>query len=400
MALTSAQFMTATGLNSTNLDKLDVSDVLAAILLKDTATLGQIKMEGTASNTRHYWIEDELNSATFQAMCSVSGSNEMFVDDVNLSTTAEVMKVFRTNALVMPEGYGAAIYKVIAPGSATITVSTYGSASASVWVELSTTQRFFVVGQPYRDIDDASSDVSVLRTRRSNVTQIFERAIEIAQTREHIDLYAINDELKHQIRMRTYEIKRELNIAVLLGKSSPATMDNTERRSMAGLIQLIRDYDLDGTNEDDNVSNASSGALTLTRINDLCKTMYDNGGFDDQSNCCIIVGPYQARVIALLEEGRIRKSSNELIVGSYANAVKTDLGFDLPVVIDRWCPSDTLIILDKPFAKLMPLQGDSWGLVKMAKTGRTQKYQLSGQYTVELRSSQARHGLIHNLAWS
>ena len=42
MALASTDFMAAVGLtsNANQLDKLDCSDVLALILLKDTATLG------------------------------------------------------------------------------------------------------------------------------------------------------------------------------------------------------------------------------------------------------------------------------------------------------------------------------------------------------------------------
>lgn len=261
--------------------------------------------------------------------------------------------------------------------------------------------RFFVVGQPKTDEDTYSDDISKARTRRKNYTQIFERGIQIAETREHVDLWAISDELKYQIKMRTYEVKRELNNAVINGIAYAAAntaSPDIGRHSMAGLIQLIRQPDLGSTNTDSTTTDASSGALTISRINDLCKKIYDNGGFDDGSNCCIIVGPYQARIIALLEEGRIRRSSNELIVGSYANAVKTDMGFELPVVMDRWMPSEMLVILDKSRVSLMPLQGDTWHLEKMAKTGRNQGYQLSGQYTLELRNGCECHGLLINLA--
>jgi hypothetical protein len=285
----------------------------------------------------------------------------------------------------------------------TVSVAYYGS--ASVWNSLgsSVTSRYFVIAQPKADTQTFSDDISNARTRRYNFTQVFERGIEITETRTHIALYAVNDELKHQIKKRTYEIKRELNNSVINGIpyiTGAAYTDAIEDRTMAGLIKLIRDPNLDGTNEDSTTTNCSGGALTITRINDLCSLIYDNGGFDDQANCCIICSPYQARVIALLEEGRIRKASNELVVGSYANSVKTDLGFELPVVIDRWCPKETLIILDKSRASLMPLEGDAWHLERMAKTSRSQGYQLSGQYTLKLENPSQAHGLLIYLAYS
>jgi len=36
----------------------------------------------------------------------------------------------------------------------------------------------------------------------------------------------------------------------------------------------------------------------------------------------------------------------------------------------------------------------------MAKTGRSQAYQLSGQYTIEVRNAAECHGMLHNLAMS
>jgi hypothetical protein len=401
MALLSTDFMAAPGLYGATgqMDKLDISDVLASILLKDTATLGQIPMKGTVHNIEHFWFEDSLNLHTFYAYASTSTSLTINIDDANLSTTAEVLKVFRTNALIMAEGTEN-ILKVIAPSSASVTVSTYSSA---LWTNLTTTTKFFVVGQPYADELDASDDISKGRNRRKNYTQIFERAIEIAETREHIDLYAVPDELKHQIKARTYEIKRELNMAVIMGgvpESGGLPVVDTGLRTFSGIIQQIRDPYLTFLNPDATVANASDGALTMARINDLCAKMYGLGGLGDDSNCCIIVGPYQARVLALLEEQRIRRSSKELVVGSYANKVITDLGYEMNVVLERWLPADKLLIIDKNAIALMPLKGDSWHMEKMAKTGRRQKFQLSGQYTLRVTNADAKHGLIYGLAYS
>jgi hypothetical protein len=61
-------------------------------------------------------------------------------------------------------------------------------------------------------------------------------------------------------------------------------------------------------------------------------------------------------------------------------------------------PSDKLILLDRSRIALVPLQGDSWHMEKMAKTGRSEKWQISGQYTIELRNADKCHGLLYDLS--
>lgn len=409
MALTSTGWMGSLGPYDSDLDKIDMSDVLAAILLDDTATLGQIKMSGTADNTQHYWIEDSLNTCVLYGSISVGASADNgYMYSRQISTTAALGRVVRANSIIRQEGYPDHLFKCPMGGlSITVSLIPYGSITASgsamTSVPNGVSTRWFVVGAPKADEADASEDISKDRVRRRNITQVFERGLAIAETRKHIAMYAVADELKHQIKLRTKEIKRELNNAVINSyavASGGAYTADVGIRTMAGLVQLIRDPGLDGTKEDSNVTNASSGALTMTRINALCEKIYNNGGLDDGSNVCMIMGPYQARVLALLEENRIRRSSKELVVGSYANKVKTDLGHDIDVVLDRWCPNDIIIFLDKSRATLKSLKGDAWHLEKMAKSGRSESYQLSGQYTLEVRNADECHGLLYGLAIS
>lgn len=60
MALASTAFMAAPGGHSTTLagklDKIDCSQVLAAVLLADKELLGHIKVQGAVHNIEHNWI--------------------------------------------------------------------------------------------------------------------------------------------------------------------------------------------------------------------------------------------------------------------------------------------------------------------------------------------------------
>ena len=65
MALASTSFMAAEGGFSATLagklDKIDCSQILAAVLVQDKALLGHIKMGSIGTNIEHNWIEDELS---------------------------------------------------------------------------------------------------------------------------------------------------------------------------------------------------------------------------------------------------------------------------------------------------------------------------------------------------
>lgn len=395
MALASTAFMAAPGLYGTSLDKIDCSDILAAILLSDTAILGQIPMKGVAKNIEHKWIEDGLNAVYVTGISTAS--NKLYISTP--ASSADVTKVIRTNAIVYPENGEFYLKFGSAPVTGLNTVSIYGN---STWASTTTAAtKWYVAAMPYADITDASSDISNARTIRKCYTQVFERVVHIAKTRKSVDVYAVMDELQHQIKLRTYEIKRELNMSVIMGiayYNSGFTPDS-ELRTMNGIIQQLRDPDLDATNEDTLVTNVN-GALTASVINTLVENIFNAGGLDEQSDAIIVVPAYQNRVISAFEKEKIRTTQDSKVTGNFVNKFRSDLGYDFPIIVDRWMPKDKLLIMDKKRVALMPLQGDAWHSEKMAVTGRSEKWQISGQYCLEVRNAEQAHGLLYNLSTS
>lgn len=396
MALASTSFMAAPGLYGTNLDKIDCSDILAAILLSDTSILGAIPFKGQVQNIEHFWIEDSLNAVSFTGISTAS--TVLYISTPTASSN--VQRIMRTYAIVYPETGEFRLKLGANPVTGSNVVSAYGS---TTWAAVAAGTTWYVAAMPKPDIVDASADIAQARTRRKNYTQVFERAIQITQTRKGVAVYAVPDELKHQIKLRTYEIKRELNFSVISGyalaSASNTYSPDSEIRTMAGLIQLIRDPNFDSTNEDNTVTQVS-GALTESVINALCEKVFNRGGMDSKSNCVLVVPPYQQRVISAFEKDRIRRDSDERRAGYYITKFMTDLGYDLPILVDRWMPKDKAILLDKSRAALMPLKGDNWHTEKMAVTGRSEKWQISGQFTLELRNPDEAHGLLYDLSTS
>lgn len=400
MGLSSTSFMAAPGgwtsTLANKLDKIDCSQVLSAVLKADKQFLGHIKMGMPAANIQVDWIEDELNPAYIVG--KVSTATAVTIASATYSA-ASLARILRKGMVLRPEGQN---YFVQLTASVTtehtITAALYGS---TTFASVITATKLWIVAAPWSDIDAASNDVSVTRKKRSNYMQVFERAIQITQTRKNMSMEAIVDELQYQIKNRTLEIKRGLDMSVINGIAR-ATASNTfsadhEWRTMMGVIEFIRDPDLDTTREDTTVTNAATTALTIGMLNSLLYKIYDAGGFDETADPIILVGAKQQRIISAWEKELRRVEQGERQTGYYRDVFLSDMGIEMPVVLDRWVPADKLVVIDRSRIWLRPLSGDNWHLEKMAKTGRSETWQLSGQYTLELRNADACHGLIYGL---
>ena len=395
MALTSASFMGVGGYTTvllTKLDKIDCSQVLSAVLKADKELLGHIKMGPPAENREVNWIEDELVGCQFEAV----GVSSILVSIPVVLTDPYQSALFRVKGIIKPvtsEDY----VQITSYTTSALVVTAYPV--SGTFTTTSATCTWQVVAMPYADLDDASSDISQARSKRRNFTQVFERALQITQTRKGISMEAVVDELQHQIKMRTLEIKRELDIAVINGIaqiSGTTASGLSEWSTMHGIINYIRDWDLDINNEDTLVTNAA-GALTISNINTLIYDIWNAGGLDEMSDPIILVGAAQQRYIAAFEKELRRVEQGERQVGFYRDIFLSDMGKEFPVVLDRWMPPDKLIVLDRARVALRALTGDAWHMEKMAKTGRSEKWQISGQYTIEVRNADKCHGLLHGL---
>jgi len=252
-----------------------------------------------------------------------------------------------------------------------------------------------VIAQPYEGILEASSDITLSRTKRFAFTQIFERAVEINQSRKGMDMQADTNELQLQIKRRTMEIKRELDVSVINGISYGGTSAGVvEARTMMGIVNWIRDPDVDMTTEDTLVTDNNGAALTVAQLNTMLYNIWNAGGLDEQADPILVVGAAMQRAIAAMEKDIRRVEQGERQVGYYRDVFLSDMGNELPVVLDRWMPQDKVIALDRARVSLRPLMGDAWHMEKMAKTGRSEKWQISGQYGLEIRNAHECHGMI------
>jgi hypothetical protein len=135
--------------------------------------------------------------------------------------------------------------------------------------------------------------------------------------------------------------------------------------------------------------------LSEVQINTAMRTIWQasSGRIDT-----IVVNGFQKRRInSFITSGRAFAASSERFK-DMVSVYESDFGV-CRVVLSRWVPADTVLLLDSSRIDVLPLTGRSFGYKPLASAGDKEVGQVIGEYTLELRN-QIAHGLISGLATS
>jgi hypothetical protein len=367
--------------------KLDLSEVLSAILLDDTDFISEIGIAAeAATQTKHQWDEDTLNATTVlqsggtsaqMALGTTTGTIIRFSSSMvgritagtllkdTLSGKTEVIQVTgvsSTSATVV-RGYGA--------------TSAQTHAAAAVWDIIANARPQGMTGP---------KDESVARTRSFNFTQIFSKGVVITGTANAIDHLGVGKEDMYQIDMRLRELKRELDRTAIMGVRAPNDVAATTYGTMGGVIDFV------GFIGAGNV-NGSAETLTPSVVNAMAKQVFDDGG----NPMMLLVSALQKQKISTFDQEFRRSTLDSRRAGYTVEEFVTDLGVNLRVVVDRWVPEDVAMVLDTTRVKVLPLTGRAFFLEKLAKTADSENWQIVGEYTMEVRNADKAHAYHFNL---
>lgn len=375
--------------------KVDISDVLSAILVKESALIGRLTVgKETAKDTTHKWPQDALAPNSVTAAEDVFSSSNP-ADGGNLVLATNHANRLRIGALLKDIAAGKTevlqVTAIVDASTVTITRG-YGSTSAEAHA-LDSTWR--VIGSPIQENKAAAAgdDIwSKTPTEDSNYTQLFERSITGGDTLENIAksgmIAGIKGWLAHQIELRTEEIKEEMADSVINGIKSASAGSDTVYRSMSGIIEFL--------------SQAGSLVVTTTEVyseavaNAMVKKAWDEGAKID----AMVIASDLVSAIHAWESDRVRTTNDEQKAGRYITRWRSEYGIEFPIVFDRYFPAGNAAFLNLKDIEVLALEGDAWHLEKMARTGRFTIYQLSGQYTLQLRNALKGHVLHTNLSAS
>ena len=367
----------------------DVSDIIGIVSPWETPLLAHLgDAKRAAASTVHEWVEDTLlpntdtlNQSTFTpdaqnatSLTVTNGSRFQVGDLVRPDGSNEVMQVtaITTNVLTVVRGYGGTTKATLANG-----------------------RKFYILGNPALEGADATSARFTSRARRQNYTQIFAATVEVSGSMQATRQYGVSDELDYQKQERMRELIRDLENCVINGTAPAAGVQGsaTVRRSMNGILRQV------ATNiftPGQNGFPAGGGAgtdLSETVLNTALRLAWEQSS--GQIDTIVVAGLQKRRINAFASTLRAYRPDD----GAYRDLIGTyesDYGV-CRVVLSRWCPADTVLLLDSSRIDVMPLRGRSFQFAPLGTTGDAVHGQVVGEYTLEFRNESA-HGLIRGLS--
>jgi hypothetical protein len=223
-------------------------------------------------------------------------------------------------------------------------------------------------------IDGATADDSPRNeiSSNSNVTQIFQRTIEIARTKGKIAEYGISDWTDYWIDQYMEELMMDLARAPYLQERNAGSA--SQGRLFGGFPSLITDNITYVTNTGS--SGGTAVAVTRDHIDDTLQNIFSDGG---NPNLFVTTAGFQRKVNDFYE-GFVSTERSEQLGGILIKKLMNPItGKVIDVVVDRNCPAGEGHLLDTSKIAYYPF--DPYFYEDLAKTKDTSGFgQVVGEY--------------------
>ncbi len=352
----------------------DVSDLVAINSPFETPLLDALgDPVRSARSTVHEWLEDALLPNT-DTVDSAAGAS-IVVDHVDRFRVGDELAVEGELLLVT----------AINTGTSTLTVTRgYGGSSTAT---IDAGDVLSILGNAALEGADADSPRFTARSRKTNFTQIFSATVEVSGSELAVRQIGVRDELDYQKNQRLRELLRDLENSVINGISPTSTPQgsSTVRRTMRGIIPSIAT----NTFAPGVGGFPSDTSLTEEQLNLALREIWkaSSGKID-----LIVVGGPEKRAINEFVQSNRRFTASTETFTNLISAYESDFGV-CRVVLSRWVPTGTVLLLDSSRIEVMPLSARSFHFKSLASTGDRDSGQLIGEYTLEFRNENA-HGAI------
>ncbi len=368
----------------------DVSDVVGLIGPYETALLDHLgDARRAATSTVHEWLEDDLaptSDVIDQAVFSPSGLSATSFGVENGSR-------FRVGDVLRPEG---SVERLMVTGVNANTLTVVRGYGGTVAESLVNDQVLHIVGNAALEGAERGASKTTNRVRRANYTQIFTKSLEVSGTQLAAAKIGVRDEMDYQMQERLRELLRDLENTVINGVRSATDPQgsSTVRRTMDGILSLVQsnrfapgvgDIPAGGGDDEDE--------LTEPLLNAALRAIWEFSGA--MVDTIVVGGAQKRRINAFIGDGRAyaaRDTTFRDMVGVY----ESDFGV-CRVVLSRWTPADTVLLLDSSRIEVMPLAGRSFHFKRLSSSGDSEVGQVIGEYTLQLMNESA-HGAIEGLA--
>ncbi len=349
-------------------------------------------------------VGPHVNGTGFRRVSSVDAllPNADAVDDSSLtgpttltSFTVEHGDRFRAGDQIRLRGKSEIMLVTGVSGNDLTVTRQYGGSSSAAVADNDVVE---IIGNAALEGDDAPAARFAARSRKQNYTQIFTAAIEVSGSQLASSTIGVEDEMDWQKQERLRELLRDLENCVINGVAPGSTQQGstTVRRSMNGLLAMI-DSNVYAPGTDPIPAGAGSGEDLLTEdvLNAALRAVWNgsSGRIDT-----IVCNGFQKRRINSFISTAQRYSLREATFKQMVDVYESDFGV-CRVVLSRWVPADTILLLDSSRIAVMPLGGRAFHFKNLAATGDAESGQVIGEYTLEFRNENA-HAALKGLGTS
>ncbi|MFG0258396.1 MAG: DUF5309 family protein [Phycisphaerales bacterium JB043] len=368
----------------------DVSDIVGIVSPHETPLLDLLgDPRRSAQSTVHEWLEDTLlpntdtiNQSTFTP--NPSSAVAITVDNIDR---------FRIGDQIRPEGSLEIMLVIAIAGDDLAVTRGYGGTTAE---DVADNQVLHILGNAALEGDDRPATRFTNRSRKQNYTQIFTASVEVSGSQQASRQLGVDDELDYQKQERLRELLRDLENCVINGVAPASTPEgsSTVRRTMNGIIPSIASNIFEpGVGEMPDGGGAGSDELNEELLNAALREVWEqSSGVVDT----ILVGGKQKRMINSFVGDKRGFVPGDDTFKDLISVYESDFGV-AQVVMSRYVPMDTIVLLDSSRLEVVPLQSRSFHFKQLASTGDSEVGQVIGEYTLEMRNENA-HAILTSLA--
>lgn len=372
----------------TNTNRRDVSDMLDLWAHKETPFLNRLKWGEESGGTQVEWISEHLGYG-YVVIGSVVASGALsiaFTTGGGAASLAEAAKMINTGALLF--GYSSTDAEIMlllvddVAATGTLAVN-YLLPSTSSALSLASTDRLYVLGQVAGDGSLPRTDVSRARSVLTNNMTILRKDVQITGSMMATDMYAVENELQHQIQMRLKEMQREREMMSLLAISQTAAS------TAAGILNGCFGF-LEGQETNSEYIKVTAQAFTEDTVNDVCAELYDNGSTPN-----VLVGATaQIRKFTDWDRARVRTAPDNKLGGFHVTKYLTDTGIEIDLIPMRKFPTHIAFLLDTEKIELKAKKGRKLIVEKLGKAGDFDQWQMISEFSMIMRGyDKGQHGM-------
>lgn len=349
----------------------DVSEIIGMISPYETPVLNLLgRPQNPCDNVLHEWLEESLNPNTIVSSSTLINSTNATALGVHVAGSG-VGRFMQVGAIIKNVTTGE-VMQITGTSANTITVDR--AVGGTTIATLVAGQSILVIAPAALDGADVTTDISRPRVRRSNYCQIFKKDIIVSGTDQAVrNLGNIASEMDHQGMARLRESLRDLEKAVIQGISLNNTIGSASAtRTMRGLWASL-------------TTNATSlGSITPTALNSIVGQAWDAGASDLS---LIIADANWKGEIDSWNTARQQVMNGDPRFINQVTAFTSTFG-TLGVVLGRWMPQNSLMVIAPNRVSVVPLRGRSFALRNVAPTGDAEKAMVLGEYTLEVKNEE------------